>query len=331
MTAIDLSLLIVNYKTPDLLLQCIATLKQATYPFTLEIIVVDNDSRDDSLERVRARFPDVTVIENHYNYGFAVANNQAYARARGRYVMPVNPDTEVLPGCLERLVQHLDAHPDVALTVPLTVTEDGAAQMPLHDFPSFSPPVLLRIYQSRRPRAQPPDAPVEVEWAWTTGFVCRRAALGEGQLFSEEMFLFGEEYHLCRRLRRAGYKLVVLPDARLKHHGSVTWNRSEQKLAVARRLGMAALWNIRRHEYGRPLATLSQLVIGCESALLWAGMFVEGLVKRSRRPIVYTDYKAQALASLGLVWRGDAYVAYANATARRFFNDGADPPPTGPA
>jgi GT2 family glycosyltransferase len=326
MSRIDVSILIVNYKTPELLERCLATLIQTRFPFAIEIIVVDNDSRDDSAARVRANFPSVTLLENGYNYGFAVANNQAYARARGRYVMPLNPDTQLQPGCLERLVAYLDAHEDVGMTVPLTLDGNGEARVPLHHFRTFDPPALLRMYQSRRPRPTLPTQPVAVEWAWTTGFLCRRAALGEGALFSEEMFLFTEEYKLCRRLRDAGYKLVILPDARLTHHASVTWNRSDEKLAVARRLGMAALWNIHRHEHGRALATLNQLFIGVESAVLWAGMYVEGLIKRARRPIVYVDYKAQTLASLGLVCRQEAYVAQANQRARRFFNGGADPP-----
>jgi GT2 family glycosyltransferase len=259
--------------------------------------------------------------------GFAVANNQAFREARGEFIMPLNPDTEASPACLETLVGFLRDHPRAGLAVPVNLEASGASKAPLHTFGLVDWPVAIKVARRRWGRSQNDvlDGPTRVEWMWTTGFVCRRAALGP-QLFSEEMFLFGEEYQVCRDVRGRGYEIWILPDAKLLHHASVTWNRSDEKLAVARRLGMAALWNIRQHEFGPALATVSQALLGFESALIWGGLWLEKLVRRRAR-ISLTDYKAQALASLALVLKGQDYVREINTTARRYFNGGRDPEP----
>src|SRR5689334_12325359 len=126
----DLSVLIVNYKTPAYLQACLQSFLSRSFPFSLEIVVVDNASGDESVAMVRERFPQVKLIANPYNYGFSVANNQAFRATTGRYVMPVNPDTEALPGCLEELIAFLDSHPQAGLACPVNVTSEGTLRLP---------------------------------------------------------------------------------------------------------------------------------------------------------------------------------------------------------
>ena len=283
------------------------------------MIVVDNASHDDSLQLL-ARFPQVRVIANPDNRGFAVANNQAFAVSRGELIMPINPDTEIVPGCLEQLVAFLRAHPRAGLASPVVAGPDGRFAVPLHGFTPVDPPMLLQVALRRlRPRAPLPERPMKVDWLWSTGFVCRRAALRGDTLFDEDMFLFCEEYGLDRAIRDAGFELWVVPDARLVHHTSVTWNRDPERLSVARRLGMAALWNAKRKEFGVVVANLNQLVHLVEAGSIWTVVALAGRLGRPR-PLLAADYRAQASASWRLLRDGDAYVRAINDRARRFFN-----------
>ncbi|MCI0478722.1 MAG: glycosyltransferase, partial [Anaerolineales bacterium] len=120
---IDLSIVIVSYNVRELLARCLKSVDSGHWtvdsrnlitdhcPLTTEIFVVDNASRDGSAAMVRAEFPQVRLIENAENRGFAAANNQALPLTRGCYVLMLNPDTEVRAGALETLVRFMDAHP----------------------------------------------------------------------------------------------------------------------------------------------------------------------------------------------------------------------------
>jgi GT2 family glycosyltransferase len=217
----------------------------------------------------------------------------------------------------------LETRPDVGLACPLRTNDAGEGHAPLTSFPLLDPPAVWRALRKRldpTPAPIPPTAaPYEVDWVWTTGYLCRRSALDVNRFFDESLFLFGEEYSLCRGIRDRGYKLLIVPAARLKHHASVTWNRNDEKLMVARQLGMAALFSIRRREYGRLLTAVNQSAILGESAMSWGLLAVEKrLTGRSRVSLV--DYKAQTIASWNLLRRGSAFIADINAHAEDYFN-----------
>lgn len=328
---VDLSILIVNYRTKELLGRCLeCLLGERGHDLAIEVIVVDNASNDGCAELLSREFPDVTFVQNEFNYGFAVANNQAFRRSEGRYVMPLNPDTEVAPNALKTLVAFLDATPRAAIACPILVEDEGKFTLPMTRFYEWDV-ALLRVLRTRMERligpTPLPDRPFLVDWTWTTGYVCRRAAIPRDQLFSEDMFLFGEEYDLCRGLRDRGFQIYMLPAAHLRHHTSVTWSRTPEHIAVARRLGMAVLWEIRRREFGRVSATLSQALLGSEAAVVWALLRGKALMTGRRRPVIDADYAAQVDASLHVCLEGGRYVRRINDAARRYFNDGQDPPP----
>nr|HID14311.1 glycosyltransferase family 2 protein [Anaerolineae bacterium] len=125
---LDLSIVIVNWNVCDLLRRCLhSILSSGQQPATsIEIIVVDNGSTDGSVEMVRAEFPGVRLIANADNRGFPAANNQGIAAARGRYVLLLNPDTEVVGDALATMVAFADAHPDVGIVGPQLLNPDGS-------------------------------------------------------------------------------------------------------------------------------------------------------------------------------------------------------------
>ena len=123
---IDLSIVIVNWNTRGLLAQCLQSVYDTVQGLGFEIFVVDNGSSDDSAEMVRERFPEVQLIENEENLGFAKANNQAIRESKGRYILLLNSDTVVLSGAMERMVEFMAGHPDSGAVEPSSSTPTEA-------------------------------------------------------------------------------------------------------------------------------------------------------------------------------------------------------------
>ncbi|MFP5503976.1 MAG: glycosyltransferase family 2 protein, partial [Candidatus Sericytochromatia bacterium] len=151
-----LSILIVNWNTRDLLLDCLRSLREAAIAMPFELIVVDNASTDGSAEAVSRAFPEARLIANAENVGFARANNQALAESRGELLLLLNPDTVVAPGQIERMLGYMQAHPRCGILGPKLLNPDGSFQ--LSAVPFIEPWDLYweyaRFPRSLQPRAQ---------------------------------------------------------------------------------------------------------------------------------------------------------------------------------
>lgn len=244
MTTPEVSVLIVNWNTRDLLRDCLASLLAAEPPGVLEIIVVDNGSGDGSVEMVRAEFPSVVLIENTDNVGFAAAVNQADAIATAPHRLMLNSDTVVPEGVISGCRDHVASDEQVAGVGCRLLNEDGSHQSSVFRFPSlrglaFNATYLSQIF---------PDHPV-LNWdrygfgKWTeirtadvvmgSFLLLDRSALETARpLLDEGYFFYGEETDLCRRLRDRGYRIEFLPHFSITHiHGAST--RSPAQLAWA--------------------------------------------------------------------------------------------------
>jgi N-acetylglucosaminyl-diphospho-decaprenol L-rhamnosyltransferase len=238
---IDLSIVVLNWNVRDLLDRCLASLRSDRH--ALEIIVVDNASRDDSVALVRAKYPQVTLIANDENRGFTGGNNQGIEAARGRYVMVLNPDTEVLDAALDRLVDYLDDHPDTGAIGPQLLNPDRSIQSSRRRFPSlitacfestwlqdFAPPRVLTRYSLDDIS---PTSTHEVEWLTGACTVFRRETLDQvGVYDAKNFFMYSEELDLCRRVKEAGWQIVYLPEAQVIHYVG----RSSEQAVAARHI-----------------------------------------------------------------------------------------------
>ena len=227
-TSVTLSIIIVNWNTRGLLAQCLTSL-YADAPFAsfalFETFVVDNASTDGSAPMVRERFPQVHLIENSENVGFARANNQAIRQSRGCYVLLLNSDTEARPGALETLVGFMDAHPQAGAAGARLLNADGTLQPSCH--PMLTPWRefwrLLFLERIRRRATYDmahwdPGTPREVEVIKGACLMLRREGLDQVGLLDERYFMYTEEMDLCYRLRRAGWRLYWVPEARVVHY-----------------------------------------------------------------------------------------------------------------
>ncbi|MCX7681430.1 MAG: glycosyltransferase family 2 protein [Anaerolineae bacterium] len=225
---VDLSVIIVNWNVRALLRRCLHSVLYPQPKPGLEVIVVDNGSTDGSAAMVRQEFPNVCLIANHDNRGFPAANNQGIAIARGRYILLLNPDTEVVGDALSTLVAFADAHPDVGVVGPQLLYPDGRVQPSRRRFPTlataFFESTWLQPYAPRRlleryyVSDRPDDIPQDVDWVCGAALMARREAIAQVGLMDEGFFMYSEELDWCRRFKEAGWRVVYLPTAKVIHH-----------------------------------------------------------------------------------------------------------------
>lgn len=225
-----LSVVIVNWNTGDLLAGCLDSVTIDLQAAGMaadeaEVFVVDNFSSDRSVEIAIERHPDVKLIRNSDNPGFAAANNQAIRCASGVYILLLNPDTVIKPGSLPALIAFLEAHPKAGAAGPRLLNPDGSLQHSCSPEPSLSGE-FLRLFHAggRRPDGYYPmetweAAPRTVDSLLGACILARRSALEAVAGFDESYFMYSEEVDLCRRLRQAGWELYWDPTAEVVHYG----------------------------------------------------------------------------------------------------------------
>lgn len=220
---IDLSVVIVNWNTCDLLRDCLRSLQEQVEGLTLEIFVVDNGSSDDSVAMVREEFPSVRVIENGRNLGFARANNVALRQASGRFWLLLNSDTVVEKGALEGLLRTMEQDSTIGVAGLQLLNEDGTLQNSVSNAPTLLTELgnkrLLRLlWPARYPgKEHHYQEPLQVESVIGACLMVRREAAEEVGLLDEDYFFFLEETDWCVRMRKAGWQVVHDPRFTLYH------------------------------------------------------------------------------------------------------------------
>jgi GT2 family glycosyltransferase len=275
----DVSVVIVSFNTRDILRSCLGSLEQAAGGRDIEIIVVDNASRDGSADMVAAEFPAVTLVRSPLNLGFAAGNNVALGQARGRYLILLNPDTLLDRSALDRAIAHMDAEPTVGLGGGRLLNRDGSDEPAARQFPSvFNDFLALSGLAARFPRSRlfgrfdrtwaPVAQAADVDWVPGAFAIVRREVLGQVGHFDERFFLYYEEVDLCRRIKDAGWRIRYWPDIVVHHWGGES-SKTLSDQAISRSGSQLVLWRMRsallyyRKQHGRlaPWAA-AQLEIG---------------------------------------------------------------------
>jgi len=222
----DLSVIIVNRNTQALLRNCLLSLQRAGNALSTEIWVVDNASGDGSVEMVRVEFPQVKLIVNQENLGFARANNQALAQSAGRYCLLLNPDTVVPAGALDRLVQFMEDTLDAGVVGCAQIYPDGQWQITCHRAITLSREVfvalgLAGIVRGLTDYGVHPDqlrSPRSVDWVEGGVLLIHKTALKAVGQMDEAFYMYVEDADLCFRVRRAGFRVYYVPDVQVIHH-----------------------------------------------------------------------------------------------------------------
>lgn len=224
----DLAIIIVSHNDGQWLENCLSTVFSHAGTATLEVVVVDNESSDGTRELVQSRFPDVLVVGNS-NGGFGHGNNRGIERTMARYVLFLNPDTEVIQGTFGALVGMLDERPDVGLAGARQLMPDGELIPTIRRFPSASRafgealasehwPIHPAWAGERVLDVEPYGSEFECDWTLGSFMLARREAIDSAGCFDERFFLYAEEPDLCLRIKQAGWSVRHLPDMTITHH-----------------------------------------------------------------------------------------------------------------
>jgi GT2 family glycosyltransferase len=273
----DLSIVIVNWNTRDLLRDCLVSVLPRLGTLAAEILVVDNASTDGSADMLRREFPGVRLIEAPRNLGFAGGNNLALREAEGRHVLLLNTDTILHGDVLAEAVAWLDARPRVAVLGPRVLNADGTVQPSCSAFPSLrhlgaQTLGLTRVARWDGYRMTGWDRSTERRVAVISGaaMFVRRAAIAEVGLLDEAFFFYGEETDWCHRFAGAGWEVVFAPIPAVTHLGGGAAHRLSHRRDVLMTEGTTRL----HRKHGGRAAGLACFAIlaghNASRAVFWA-------------------------------------------------------------
>lgn len=222
----DLSIIIVNWNTVGILVDCLVSIEETTNNLELEIIVVDNASSDGSPDHVREYFPHVKLMANTDNVGFARANNQALRVMTGRLALLLNSDTIVKNGALEAMVKFMDEWPQAGIIGNRLLNKDGSHQESWAAFPSLSSELLGKNFRTKKKVAQ--DT-YEVDWIGGASLLIRPEVCEQIGLLDEDFFMYSEETDWCYRVKEVGWQIYYLDYAPIIHLGGGSASRASAK------------------------------------------------------------------------------------------------------
>ena len=289
----DVSVIIVNWNTESFLRDCLRSVFEATRGIQFEVIVIDNASSDGSVGLVEKEFPQARLVKNSDNRGFAAANNQGMALARGRYVLLLNSDTVVLDDAIGATVRFGDAHPDTAVVGCRVLNADRSLQPTCFMYPSvlnmvLSSSYLYKVFPKSRffgrermtwwDRADTRDVDV------VTGcyMLVRREAINQVGRMDESFHMYGEETDWCYRFKEAGWRVVFAPEGEIVHFGGASSGQVKEKMAL--QLKGSILLFLKKHRSPAAYAA------GCAFTSLFFGVrapywFVMALVSKRARQV----------------------------------------------
>lgn len=237
----DISIIIVNWNTKALLLDCLASVCETVKSISLELWLVDNASVDGSVEAVKDVYPDVNIIQNKKNLGFAVANNRALIKIQGRYALLLNTDTVLTNGAVGKLYDFMESNPEVGIAGGQLLNQDGSKQNSIANFPSLltlicNESFLQILFPNKFPgKRKAITRPIEVDSCIGACLLVRKKAMDEAGLLDENYFFFLEETDWARRMKQAGWKVCFVPAARIFHlQGQSVGHEAESRIMFYR-------------------------------------------------------------------------------------------------
>jgi GT2 family glycosyltransferase len=278
----ELSIIFVNWNAIDYLQECIASVYEYTSALSFEIIVVDNASPAGGLDRLRQRFPNITIIENEGNLGFAGANNVGFGHSCGKYLLFLNPDTKLIGPAINIMVREMESLPDAGIVGCKILNEDHSVQLAaIQKFPTILNQLLdVEYLQLRWPHCSlwnlaplfSDDIKVaRVEVISGACMLVRREVFEKVQMFSEDYFMYAEDIDLNYKVNRAGFSNYYIGEAAVVHYGGRSSSRQEVShwATLMKYRAMRRLFGKTRGEYyGRTYRALIGFAAICRLALL---------------------------------------------------------------
>lgn len=290
---------------------CLRSIRSHRPSKAFEVIVVDNCSSDGSAEMVETEFPQVVLIRNEANFGFAKANNIGIRRSRGRYLALVNSDVELLEGCFDRMCEFMDQHPRAGISGPLILNSDRTVQASCRTLPSlwrsFCEATWLnqifrssRLFSAERMLYFKHDAMRSVEVLSGCFWVVRREALDEVGLLDERFFIYAEDMDWCRRFREAGWEVMFYPGAAAVHHSGASSANAPLRFSQEQLKARLQYW---QKHHSRPAVLAFAMILLLHHGLRAAGEICRSAVAKPARGMTGSERISTRFAYLSAVWR----------------------------
>ena len=237
----DVSIIIVNWNTKKLLLDCIRSIHETVKNISFEIWLIDNASSDGSVEAVKQNYPDVKILQNTKNLGFAAANNIALERMCGQYALLLNTDTILTNGAVEDLFDFMEKNQDAGMACGQLLNQDGSKQNSIANFPGMlsllgNESLLQILFPKKFPgKRREYKKPVEVDSCIGACLMVRKKAMDEVGLLDKRYFFFFEETDWAYRMKQAGWKIYFVPSARIFHiQGQTVGHKASSRIMFYR-------------------------------------------------------------------------------------------------
>ena len=285
-----LSIVVVNFETPDYTLQCLRSIQANPPSCPHEIILIDNGSEDGTLELVRAQVPGVICIETGQNWGFAKANNLGIRNAQGKFVLLLNSDTKILDDSLDRLLRYIEKLPEVGAVGPRQLDGEGKLQLSWGHFPTLVSETFRKLLHHRlsfndlRIRdylEEKYSESTRVDWISGSCLLARREVLLQAGLLDEHFFMYFEDIDLCRRIRDTGHEIHYHAEPTLIHYGGISAKKNLARIFVEYRRSQI---HFTRKYYGRRGETILRILLLIKyffNSLRWAGAHCVNLIRQS--------------------------------------------------
>jgi len=282
----DISIIIVNWNVCELLRRCLASIEQNRGDLSLEVIVVDNASTDDSVRMVQQEFPWARIISSPENLGYTGGNNLGAQDIGGRHLFILNPDTEIVSKAMEQMVAYLDEHPAVGAVGPQLLNTDGTVQSSRRRFPQLvtaftdgAVPHNRRWFPNNRFEqayfmVDRPDNEIQsVDWLVGAALMIRGKTWQQVGPLDDQFFMYYEELDWCNRCKSAGWEIHYLPTAQVVHHHKGSANQIGSTSRI--RLYRSKIQYFRKY-YGAGWATIIRIflllnytLVLAEEAIKW--------------------------------------------------------------
>ncbi|MEK7526383.1 MAG: glycosyltransferase family 2 protein [Patescibacteria group bacterium] len=238
----QISIVIVNYNTPDLTVDCLKSIDKFPPKQNFEVVLVDNGSEKESvnaLENLSLKNFKVKMIFNGNNLGFAKANNQGIKQAKGEYVLLLNSDTEVKPRSIDMLLEFAKTEGSVGAVGSKLLNSDGSVQASAFRFPTIGRAIKQYWLGKKNllDKYIPSDnQPTDVEVLVMAALLITPQTLKKVGLLDERYFMFFEDFDYCRRIKQAGLKVFYLPESEVIHHHGASGKKITDQANQWRRL-----------------------------------------------------------------------------------------------
>lgn len=221
------SIIILSYNTKDLLRLCLTSLQKHITHVEYEVIVVDNDSSDDSVQMLKKEFPSVRLVESDRNLGFSKGINLGAENAKGEYLLFLNSDCEFLHNDLSAMVTFLIDHPEVGVVGGKMENNDGTLQRSYSKFYGLKD-IAIMLFGREKVELLMQKSGNEQETDWVSGgfMLIRSEIFKKIKGFDEHIFMYTEDMELCYRVKKLGFKVYYVPSSTVRHEGQGSSDRS---------------------------------------------------------------------------------------------------------